>query len=804
MTQRANHIVLVCAVLLSVFLGGGRDLWAMALVLLLSAFCMLVWPCCHQPPKRWLYLGAGLVAWCCLGLWPTGLIYRPAWQRTLLETPNFSLSPCLSAQPWITLENCIMLAAGLLWFFYIASLPLGRHQRRSLLRMFSYGIFVLAGASVLFYMAGQQPGFWYSPKILGPFENRNQLACLMAMSSVVTLSLAVDHLRRREYRGWIFVAGLALQLVVLILSFSRAGVVLFFVGTGIWMLMAFHFSFRRPRTWVACSCFLLALAGFILFGGKTADRFTGVGGEKLEYGGRYGIQRDALDMILSQPVTGVGTGNFSGVFPFYRTHFKTEDFVRHPESDWLWLTAEAGIPATLLVLGLAVFVFRACFPFDSGSDRSLRSACLAAGCILAVHGLVDVSGHRLGTIWPALMLAGMALRVDIRQSPSRKYSILVSVSSFLLIVISLLWLSAAFGVSRIPCSATVGITAAKLEQNSRTGEYQDAKASADEAIAIMPLKWEFYFSRAVARLKSGERVEDAVADFRSARMLEKNSSKIPFQEGMLLLPYSTDYALAAWSEALHRCGHGMEERSIEELYYTMQGQSDKYPGLRENLALLARDIPRLEGYYWMSVPKEEGAGFLRKLLEDDENFQSEPEKEPDWLWKLWIHVRGLPDLEEYLRDKPAVNAQIWPILVDACEKKQEFEKAYYQLKKNLEDPAFPTFPESERNLLEAKKNLLRNPDDPASTFVVVRSSFKLKQPDEAIAQLQPWTDKPGIPRYFYYLLSEAYAMKEDWQKAYESLSRYRYYKAATGAVLERMDAPDGVERERHPAKKRKH
>ena len=90
--------------------------------------------------------------------------------------------------------------------------------------------------------------------------------------------------------------------------------------------------------------------------------------------------------------------------------------------------------------------------------------------------------------------------------------------------------------------------------------------------------------------------------------------------------------------------------------------------------------------------------------------------------------------------------------------------------------------------------MFHNPDDPASTYVVVRSFLKARESDNVIAQLQPWLDKPGTPRYFYYLISDAYAMKEDWQKAHENLTRYRYYKPVVIPVLDREDTPSAAPR----------
>src|SRR4029077_9733957 len=80
----------------------------------------------------------------------------------------------------------------------------------------------------------------------------------------------------------------------------------------------------------------------------------------------------------------------------------------HPESDWLWLWTELGWPAVVLtIVGIALLVNRV-FPLRVGTNQGYRLAALIAALLLAIHGIIDVSGHQVGTAFAAVFLLGLS------------------------------------------------------------------------------------------------------------------------------------------------------------------------------------------------------------------------------------------------------------------------------------------------------------------------------------------------------------------------------------------------------------
>jgi hypothetical protein len=82
----------------------------------------------------------------------------------------------------------------------------------------------------------------------------------------------------------------------------------------------------------------------------------------------------------------------------------------HPESDWLWLAAEIGWPGVILILVGGVLVVKRVFPLDEGSNQRFRIAALIGAVLFALHGIIDVAGHRVGSALAGVFLLGLAIR----------------------------------------------------------------------------------------------------------------------------------------------------------------------------------------------------------------------------------------------------------------------------------------------------------------------------------------------------------------------------------------------------------
>ena len=129
---------------------------------------------------------------------------------------------------------------------------------------------------------------------------------------------------------------------------------------------------------LAVSLLLVLLTAILILGGQTLERFQqwGATGPGISSDFRWKIFRDTFQLIHNSPWCGIGLGNFHSVFGIFRKESLAELTVLHPESDWLWLWSEAGLPAVALVVLAAALLFPRLLPMEKGTNQRLRLAAL--------------------------------------------------------------------------------------------------------------------------------------------------------------------------------------------------------------------------------------------------------------------------------------------------------------------------------------------------------------------------------------------------------------------------------------------
>jgi hypothetical protein len=310
------------------------------------------------------------------------------------------------------------------------------------------------------------------------------------------------------------------------------------------------------RIAIGVSVALGLLTALLVFGGQTLERFNlrGGAGTALLTDYRWLIFRDAWDLIRASPAVGIGLGNFQPVFAIFRDASFGQSQALHPESDWLWLCAEVGWPAVLLAVIGAGFLIRQVFPLGEGTNQWFRVAALIAAVLFALHGLVDVAGHRVGSAYAGIFLIGLALRRPMRWAASRWLTNGFRAVGLLLVGVGLTWVVAAYAGISVPGS--IGVDRERhLAASANVGRlHNDTIRHATKALEWAPLDWQLYFLRALGQLGAQRPPAEALADFRRARFLEPNSYEVPYQEGVAWITSHPTLAMTAWREALRRAG----------------------------------------------------------------------------------------------------------------------------------------------------------------------------------------------------------------------------------------------------------
>jgi hypothetical protein len=747
------------------FLGGATQKWAEGIVIaLLGVFLVARPPRYSLGPITNLILFAFLV-WPAIGFLPAAWFYKPAWRAAFTDDLGILLPTTVSPQPWITLTCWFSLLAGMSWLYVMCSEQLGLREARTAARTFTAGIAFLAAICVLFWIRHTTFPFWHNDRGFGPFPNRNQTGDLFGLTAIMILACGQDDLRKGRKRWIAWTIALGFVVAAIILNFSRAGVGILVVGSALW-LGIFSLRQRSPSKLALVVSFLLLLGtALLIFGGQTLERFhlRDPGGANISSDFRWRIFSDVFQLLRDAPWVGIGLGNFAAVFAPFRAASFSEQRALHPESDWLWLWAELGWVSVVLVIAGFVFLIRKVFPLQEGTNQRYRLGTLIAAILFALHGLVDVSGHRIGTMFAAIFLLGLSIHRPFSFRSIGWMSILFRLVGLILLVVGVSWTVCARGHKLLPGS--VGVSSAKrlAVLANQEHDFKEALRITNIGLTWAPLDWELYFSRALAEV-SLKQTADAVADFRRARYLEPSSYELPLVEGTAWLSASQPaLAATAWQEALRRA-----PAQRAGVYARMLSSASLHsPELRRILA--ERGVSRHD----LALPylaQLTGADFNRavsEVLNNDPNLSSYSEPEKLALFDLWSNRGDGETLAREIDQHPEWLSYAWFGIAKYDASKNDFRTAYDLAQKYGEPVALPRI-SSSASVVELESRFRAAPDNYATGYELYRAQKQAARIDDALTTVRHFSERKPSPAYFHYLEAQLWAEKQNWERAWKA------------------------------------
>jgi hypothetical protein len=767
--QWTRNIFIALLPVFACFLGGATQKWEEGIVWAVLGLYLLV-----QPPRASLGTATNCVfaAFLLLGLvayLPAHWFFFPAWRTALIDDFGVTLPATVSPQPWITAGAWLTLLGGMSWFYTVSARDLELRSVRFQLRLFVTGVVVLAAISIVFYYLRAAFPFWINNRGFGPFPNRNQTGNLFGIASIVLLACGQDDLRHGRKRWLVWVIALSILIAGLILNLSRSGIVILVGGSALWIFVV---ALRqRSPAWIAlaCSFLLLLLSAILILGGETLERFHlhSLSDTGMSTDFRWKIFRDAWELIRSSPWCGVGLGNFDAVFAIFRKESVGNTRALHPESDWLWLWAELGWPAIVIVLAGAALLIRRVLPLQEGTNQRFRLAALVGAMVFALHGLVDVSGHRVGTALAATLLLGLSLYRPLRLQPNRWVAAVFRIVGLILLLGGASWAVAALNKTLFPGS--VGVSNAKKLSTIANGEHNfgEAISFTTRALGWAPLDWQLYFSRALAEV-GAKQPANALDDFRRARFLEPNAYQVPLAEAKVWMSSNPTLAVIAWREAVRRAG---PEQSEVYASILRDGALDN-PAIRPLLEEIGLGQHGLALAYLGQIS---GAPFnqaVARLLKSDPNLGDLSDTEKLALFALWSERGDLETLAQTVQQHPDWNRYAWLGLAKYHASKNDF-RAAYELTQRFGDPVAlprispgPSFEELERRYYAT-------PDNYAAGYALYREQMQRGRIDDALAIARHFTMRPNSPVYFAFLEAQCWAAKGNWERAWNAWLGYR-------------------------------
>ena len=765
-----KNIAIPTLPVLACFLGGATEKWSEGVVVALLGLILLA-----DPPRFSLGRGFNLilfaiVACAATAFLPASWFLQPAWRLALENDFGISFPGTLSPQPWISLGCFVSFLAGLSWLYYVSALDLELREVRQQLRLFAAGIALLAALCIALHSAHTALPFWHNERGFGPFPNRNQTANLFGLTAVAILACGQDDLRHGRKRSIAWLIALALIVWAIVLDFSRAGVLILLAGSALWLGA---FILRRgsaARIVLSLSGLLVLLTVLLVFGGQTFERFhlRSGGATDIATDFRWAIFRDALQLIRASPWCGIGLGNFGAVFALFRDASLNGARALHPESDWFWLWAEVGWPAVLFAIaGIAILVRRV-FPLQEGTNQRFRVAALIAAVLFALHGLVDVSGHRVGTVFSGIFFLGMALRRPAQLHHSSWIPRVFRLMGILLLISGTAWLVATRYEMPLPGAVGVENELRKASAASQGRNFSETIQRTTRALVWAPLKWQLYFSRALGKIGAKQPPSDALDDFRRARFLEPNAYEVPYEEGIVWLATEPSLAITAWREALRRVGAPRLEVYGHMLTLAFQHS----PTVRRGLEEIGLVHPDLALIYFERAAGDAFMTALHRFLEHDPNLQTFSSEEKIRFFSLWAERGDLNELARSVETHPDWMSHAWHAVANYRARRSDFRSAFEVVRRFGETPPLPEAAAGP-SIDQLRQAFHAMPDNYGVGYQLYREQIRGGQIDEALMTARHFTDLASCPRYFHFLEAEAWAAKENWERAWKAWEKFQ-------------------------------
>lgn len=749
------------------FLGGATQKWAEGIVFAIFGFYLLA-----KPPRASLGIAfncvfVALLALALIAFAPAHWFLLPAWRSAMTDDFAIILPGTVSPQPWITAGAFVSLLGGMSWLYVVASNDSELRGVRFQFRLFVLGVITLAAISIALYLLHGALPFWINQRGFGPFQNRNQTADLLGITAIILLACAQDDLRRGRKRWLFWVVALSILVAAIIMNFSRAGIAILIAGSALWIFAVA--LCRRSGAPIAFGVSLLLLLGaaILVGGGETFERFHfhGFGSTGISTDFRWKIFHDTFDLIRASPWCGIGLGNFDGVFAIFRNQSFVNTRALHPESDWLWLWAEMGWLAVVLVCFGAFLLVRRVFPLQEGTNQRFRLAALVGATVFAGHGLVDVSAHRLGTAMAGLFLFGLALHRPLNLKPGRWIAVVFRLVGIVLLVSGVSWAIAAKIKMLLP--GAVGVSNAKQMANSaiNSRDFKSAIALTTRGLEWAPLDWQLYFARALGEVAT-KQPDPALDDFRRARFLEPTAYEVPFAEGTAWLPVRPVLAATAWREALRRAG-----ARRGEAYSDMLGSAALHSKeVRHILEEVGLNEPDLALAYLSRVSGELFDHGLSLLFKRDPDLSSLSEPQRLALFSEWSERGNLDQLAQVVNEHPAWLPFAWFGIAKYHASKSDFRAAYDLTQRFGEAVALPRVAGT-ATLEELQQRYVTNPDF-TTGYALYREQIQRDRIDDALNTARHFSERPNSPAYFHFLEAQCWATKENWERAWNAWLAY--------------------------------
>lgn len=766
------NLSLLVGAAFSVSIAGTEETWAIVVFLMSAGASLLFVRPLSRPSFFPLVLIPLFCCLCLLAFLPLSYFPVPQWRSALIELGTVPLADSVSPQPWMGWFWWWLLAATCLAFAALLTAPLETKPLAFVLQ--SAAIFVAVYASLAIFAS--QTGWKYpfhGGAVFGFLPNRNHTATLLVVGSVLSFGLMQWRLARGDNGGAALAAlcGAPSLAALLFFSTSRAGVVFLVVGLAVWAVGASRSPGMRKRVLFAVLALVVFAGLLFVFGGSTVrDRLSELwteavsvqlegGGEDVDF--RQPVFRDTAHMISDQPIIGVGLGQFSDVFRQYRNESARAATVLHPESDWLMVAAETGVPSAVVLAALLVWYVAVCWRSRAASGGMLRWTAASAIIAAALHGVIDVPWHRASLGWFLLAVAASSV------PPSGLKARVPGLSRFLFVLGGIAIMAAAGWIAyekwggREPAPLSWVPISAQLEKLGRERRFAQAEGGARQAIDQFPLRSEaYYWLAGYLRMFQGTDSE-ILAAVQAGQAVEPVLPTVPAEQAVILKDINPEWTMEAWVEAIRRASI-LDEKERRVIHSSAAGYVSRAvaafkdrPEWQLKLGAKLESQPTLFAYWFAAAEPAAASAKLRDLQNEQGFLDALPPELRRQVLSKWISVPDSARAVEFMEQREAVSSggEYWPVLARHYAAQGDLPRAVRRVASS--NGISLDAPRPGDSGLRGEMAAMEAEGNPVSARRMAKEAVDAKEAD--------LEDLPAAMAYF--------ASQNDWESAWKAASR---------------------------------
>lgn len=230
----------------------------------------------------------------------------------------------------------------------------------------------------------------------GTFPHPNVLAIFLAITLFCLLGAYMARRKARWQEEVLFWAAFPIVLCGLLITFSRAVIVLSVLGLGAFLIWEWRRNHQkraealaRLRPAVIGAFILIVVGAFTAFFFPLVSERAGVTPDSQAVSLRVYYTEVAWSMIKAQPVLGVGAGNFVPVMHTW-VGLKPPAWVFQPVHNlYLLIAAESGVPALIFFLGASGCIIGQFWRAKARRGAVFRRALFTAALVFMLAALLD-------------------------------------------------------------------------------------------------------------------------------------------------------------------------------------------------------------------------------------------------------------------------------------------------------------------------------------------------------------------------------------------------------------------------------